>query len=84
MSMTRYATDALFTHDALVSLTANEPDSDRDPYAWLAWQDRWQSAYAKWSIAMDALAAALNEPTMSRHPHNFRPRCEALLKDDSA
>jgi len=81
------AQEALKAHDALRATRQTEPPSGEDglplnPTAWLAWRENESKpAYARWSAAMDALAEALGEPKMSRHPFDFRPRCEAILTD---
>ena len=82
------AREALAAHDELKASFASEPASDHDgiplnPFAWLKWRDEISTpAYERWGAAMDALALALDEPNLSRHPYNFRPICEAILRGE--
>lgn len=75
----REAAEALSAHDALRECGRREP-AEANADAWLAWHEHeYRPAYDRWDNAMSALALALGEPDMSRHPFNFRPRCEAIL-----
>jgi hypothetical protein len=74
------ARELLAAHDALRVADEHEPRPTDDPAAWLSWREtESKPAYDRWSSAIDALADALGEPELSRHPFNFRPRCEAIL-----
>lgn len=84
------AREALDAHDALRAGYVVEPPSNEegipiDPASWMTW---WEAeakpAYDRWAAAMDELSDALSEPNMSRHPSNFRPRCEAILSGEVA
>jgi hypothetical protein len=77
----RSAADLLSAHDALVAVTNAEPDAELDAEGWVSWHDRdYKPTYKRWSAAMDAFAVAYGEPRMSRHPANFRPLCERLMR----
>ncbi len=75
---------ALNTYAAMKEAQQQEPELGDDGMpldvsAWIHWRDTIDKpAFARWSNAMDALAAELGEPDMSRHPYNFVPRCEEL------
>ncbi len=82
------AREALTTHNVLTAADGREPplDSAGMPYhpdAWLHWyEDDYLPAYARWDAAMTALQTALGHRT-SRHPFNFRPLCEEIIRGGS-
>ena len=84
--ITRAAREALDSHDALRKADQAQPPSNPrtglpyDADAWLAWKaDVKDPAFERWSKAMDEFSSLMGDPSMSRHPWNFRPMCQAVL-----
>lgn len=86
MDVTEAAREALAAHDHLRAVQEREPECDpetglpRNEWAWIEWRsEESKPAYERFGAAMDALARAVDDPDMSRHPFNFRPLCEEIL-----